>query len=149
MLNRAIIESLIDEFHVRVRIPRMHKISEAVGATPNDELPVATICAPAGIMPAYNVGDIVFIDYENDDLGTPIVIGSLCSAVKVPSHCDITATTLQVNSSANLPTNTSIGEVSASSLGYVLGTDDNIQKQIDTIVEKVINALPSSEQQGF
>ena len=134
MINKAIVERFIDENHVQVRIPRIHKIDDAIGATPKEELPVATICAPAGIFPTYNIGDIVLVAYDNNDYGSPVIVGSLRGSVDRPSRCEIITTNLTVDQTARFPVETSIGEVSSESLQYLSGVDDNVQKQLNTMV---------------
>ena len=77
MITRAIVDTVINKYNVRIRIPKKHKIETANGATPSNQLPVATICYQPGYPLAYNKGDIVYIEYENEDYSKPVILGKL------------------------------------------------------------------------
>ena len=79
-MKRAIIESIIDDYHVCIRIPQLHGTKGSENYVATDRLPVATICVQPGTEAAYNVGDIVFVAFENDVLTAPIVMGILSHA---------------------------------------------------------------------
>ena len=49
MITRAIVEELIDENQVRVRIPIIHRSKEDTAGTPRQELPIASICTLPGV----------------------------------------------------------------------------------------------------
>jgi hypothetical protein len=44
MLVQALVEEYVDEYHIRIRIPKFHKLQGTANATPTDQLPSATIC---------------------------------------------------------------------------------------------------------
>ena len=59
-MTRAIVEGMVDDFHYRVRIPVLNKIAAAIGATPVEELSIATIAIPPGVSPKFRSGDMGF-----------------------------------------------------------------------------------------
>ena len=79
-MKRAIIESIIDDYHVRIRIPQLHGIKGSENYVATERLPVATICIQPGSEAIYKVGDIVFVAFENDVFTTPIIMGILSRA---------------------------------------------------------------------
>ena len=61
----------------RVRIPVIHKIKNTPGAVSDDKLPIATVCALKDALPYYQVGDVVWVSFENNELDTPVILGVL------------------------------------------------------------------------
>lgn len=137
MLTRGIVESVIDSGHVKVRIPRLNKSSDAIGSTPSDELNTATVSAMPGLIPSLRHGDVVWIGFENDDLGSPVVIGILASAYKGTSFTDATLNTATVNVDVHLPLDTTIGNVTPSEISFLSGVTSNLQSQLDTLQAKI------------
>lgn len=113
MITKAIIESQQIDNQYKIRIPKFHKLSGVVDATPYSQLPVASVCYLPGIIPNYAVGDIVYVDFENDDLSYPIIIGKfLCDTnISEDSVCDINTRSLKVQVDTNLSTETKIGDL--------------------------------------
>ena len=68
-MKRAIIESIIDDYHVCIRIPQLHGTKGSENYVATDRLPVATICVQPGTEAAYNVGDIVFVKRYDEETG--------------------------------------------------------------------------------
>ena len=139
-MTRAIIEEIVDRYHVRVRIPEYNGLQGRDRGTPTSELGVATICCPPGHVPNYRVGDIVFVSYERGNIAMPVVLGLISGANSHYTSSDINADSLNININCNLPKDTSIGDIKASELQNLSGARNNIQRQIDLIVEK-INAI--------
>lgn len=116
MLQKAIIEKKIDKYSMKVRIPVYNKVKSDPTATPTNELYTATIQTLPGCSPNYQEGDVVIVDFENDDLSFPIIIGLLYREHMPQGSTDITADSLVVNVNTNLSENTLIGEVTPDSL---------------------------------
>lgn len=116
MLQKAIIEKKLDKYSMKVRIPVYNKVKSDPTATPTNELHTATIQTLPGCSPNYQEGDVVIVDFENDDLSFPIIIGLLYREHMPQGSTDITADSLVVNVNTNLSENTLIGEVTPESL---------------------------------
>lgn len=138
MISRAFVEGIVDNTHVKVRIPRINKVEGAVGATPYTELGMAVMCVPPGFSPRLKRGDIVLVAYEDDDDGSPVVLGLLFQPFS-DTVCDAKIDSLEVNVSTKLPEDTSIGDVSEENIKTLIGVNDNIQTQIDTVDLKTEN----------
>lgn len=122
MILKAIVESYPDEnSRVRIRIPKFHKLKNVATSTPTDELPFAPTCSLPGIKPFYTPGEIVFIDFENDDPSKPVVVGKLnYKSDTSNSISDITASTLKVQSNTILSDETRVGNINYSDLDYTV-----------------------------
>ena len=94
---KGIIETIETSFTYKVRIPVYHKIKNAVAYTPVEDLPIATVCTSPGVLPIYQIGDIVWIDFENDELGLPVITGLLYREEQTNSTADINCSTLIVD----------------------------------------------------
>lgn len=116
MLQKAIIEKKLDKYSMKVRIPVYNKVKSDPTATPTNELYTATIQTLPGCSPNYQEGDVVIVDFENDDLSFPIIIGLLYREHMPQGSTDITADSLVVNVNTSLSENTLIGEVTPESL---------------------------------
>lgn len=78
MIQKAIIEEIIQGgYQARVRIPRYNKAASSPTATDKQDLAVATICTFPGIHPSYQIGDIVFVGFENEEINQPVILGLL------------------------------------------------------------------------
>ena len=132
-MNRAIIEQRIDNYHYRVRIPLINKFSSSVGATPSNELAIATVAASPGSSPYYESGDIVYIDYEETDTNKPVIVGSLYNDLSSNINSDSKVDSLTVGVNVNLPKDTQIGDISASNLQQLRGLTNNVQNAIDRL----------------
>lgn len=129
-MNKGIIESIRDNT-ATVRIPDLNKIEGAVGATPNSELAKAVICTLPGYVPNLRVGDIVLVDYENYDYAQPVILGMLFTDRVKSGLPDIHAGSLDVTTNSTLSKDTTIGNVSAESLAFLEGLEENAQIAIN------------------
>lgn len=111
MLQKAIIEQKIDKYSMKVRIPVYNKIKSDPTATPTDELYTAIIQTLPGCSPVYQEGDLVLVEFENDNISLPVIIGLLFRQNMSESSTDINADSLKVNVNTNLTENTLIGSV--------------------------------------
>ena len=67
MLVKGIIEEKVDIYSYRVRIPFLNKVEGDSNPTLTEDLSVAAISTIPGIHSVFEQGDVVFIDFENDD----------------------------------------------------------------------------------
>ena len=78
MIYRAIINSLEDNgYQAKIRIPYLDRASTVAGALSQFNLYTACISTVPGCYPTYIPGDVVFVDFEQDDMSRPIIIGAL------------------------------------------------------------------------
>lgn len=113
MLMKAIIESNNIDNQYKIRIPKYHKLKGVAGASSYDQLPFASICYLPGIFPNYSIGDIVYIDFENDDLSYPVILGKLLSDNNISerSVSDIETRSLKVQVDTTLSEDVKIGQI--------------------------------------
>lgn len=138
MVVRGLVEAISDNTHVKVRIPKLNKSENAVGATPTSELATAVISAPPGYHPKIRRGDAVIVAFENDDEGSPIVLGLLFNP-NSKTKADAVLDSLEVAVNAVLPVETTIGELSSDNIATLIGVRENIQTQLDRIVSNINN----------
>ena len=131
-MTRAIVEGMVDDFHYRVRIPVLNKIAAAIGATPVEELSIATIAIPPGVSPKFRSGDIVFVEFEEGDTSKPIIVGSLFNTLDSQIVSDAKFDSLSVNVNTTLQRETQIGEVTADNIANIKGLNTNVQYEIDS-----------------
>lgn len=134
MIRKGIIEKVISEYSYLIRIPVYHKIKSAAIFTPTEELPTATVCVTAGNAPKYRENDIVFVTFEDDDIGKPIILGLLYREDMPTTANNNALSSLEVSVNAKLSEDTSIGDVSGNEISQLSGIKDNIQWQIDKLV---------------
>lgn len=118
MLVKGIIETIDNSgYSAKVRVPIYNKLQTDLDGTPTKDLDTAAIASLPGISPGYKVGDVVIVDYENDDVGTPIITGLLHCENQSSSTSDINCNTLNVNINYALPnaSNEPVGNTTNSS----------------------------------
>ena len=118
----------------RVRIPVLHGIEGSSNCTPEDELPYATVCSLKGANNIYSKGDIVYVDFEENDYAKPVIMGSLILTDKSKTFIEIDVDKLGVKEEASLPKNTSIGNVTSQEISSLQGVTSNIQLQFNNIL---------------
>ena len=131
MITKAYIIDVINKYQARVRIPIYNKSYSSPTATPTDDLAIATICTLPGVIPNYKVGDVVYVAFEENIISKPVILGILCHLNMDKSSSDATFSNVEVGSSATLPLQTSVGNVSPTELNTLKGVRGSIQNQID------------------
>ena len=109
MIQKGIVKELLpNENRIVVRVP----IYETAGS--EEALFTCTYSIQPGVVNGYNVDDVVYVDFENNQLEEPIVVGKLYVGVDDAqnSKSSFIGGSLQINGNANLPTNTNIGDIS-------------------------------------
>lgn len=142
MITKAIVEEIISPYSIRVRIPTLNAIQGAQNSTPTNELSAATICTIPNARNNVQVGDIVFVGFEDNDLSKPIILGHLYKENSENKEYAGTLLELMLNSiaiqfSASLPENTYIGEVQPYELQMLRGQTSNIKDQFDSIMQEI------------
>lgn len=135
---KGIIETIESPYLYKVRIPIYHKVPNTPAFTPVEDLPIATVCTSPGVSPVYIVGDIVWIDFENDEIGMPVITGLLYREEQTNATSNINCSTLVVENDTTLSSDTSIGttgSISLQSLPQIIDSVSNLNrsKEIDVV----------------
>ena len=137
MLTRGIIEDVLSPYKVKVRIPLLHRMDSANIATTTEDLNTATICSMPNCYINPQVGDIVFVAFEDNTYYKAVILGHLSRAAMTNTYGDFSMNSLLVNSSAKLPEETTIGSITSEELLMLSGLEGNIQKQLNNIKEQI------------
>lgn len=116
MITRAEIIEVSDS-KVKVRIPVLDSVEGAQQFVSDDDLSWASVLSIPGVTYQYRPGDIVVVGFENNYLGSPIVLGHLGSAMKKEErNIDINVSTISVSESAKFPTSIEVGTITYAQL---------------------------------
>lgn len=137
MITRAVVESIEDAYHVKVRVPTLNRSSISNVYTDTDSLNLATICTLTQYDPNLQVGDVVFVGFEDRDLSTPVVLGYLYRNEKTQTYADQILGTLEVLQQVKLPYDTQIGAVSYTNIRSLTGCDFQIKLAIENLQQQV------------
>ena len=135
MITKGIVEHIIDNSHIKVRMPIIDGLKDIKQSTPTELLSEATICTLPNSNNIIQEGDIVFIGFEDNDIGKPIILGHLFK--ESSTYVDLTLRNLEVNSTCFLPAETSIGDINPTLIKMLSGTTSNIQGQLDEIKDRL------------
>lgn len=137
MITKGIVEDIIDTYQVRVRLPIFDKVDGAKNATKNEDLSIGTVCCLPNSSYQVNVGDVVFVGFEDNDISKPIILGQLYRDVDSNTLMSLVLGTLETKTSTVLSKNTTIGDVSANEIKCLSGIKTNIQQQLNSIIEDI------------
>ena len=137
MITKGIVEEL-KGYQAKVRLPIYDGLANTKNATSNENLSYATVCVTTNLNNSLNVGDIVYVSFEDNDKGKPVILGQLYKE-EMNTLADIKLNSANINQltfnkNASLPQNTSIGSISSKEIAALSGIKDNIQNQIDNSV---------------
>lgn len=136
MITKAVVEELVSPYEVRVRIPIFDGADDSPFATKFENLHVATISTLPNCTVNLQVGDIVFVAFEDQAYNKVVVLGYLSKEAFSDTYSDIVLRGLTAKGSANLPFETNIGEVSPIEISHLSGVTSNIQRQISALKER-------------
>lgn len=112
MIFKAVVVSRINEDNqVYITIPALDgstSKSDFRGVTKR----LANICTLPGCTPVYATGDIVYVDFEQDNMAEPVVLGLLLSSKSKSSIINLDAESLTVNVNTKLSNDFIVGETS-------------------------------------
>lgn len=137
MITKGIVEDVSNPYYVKVRMPIYDSIEGSRDSTLNKDLNYAAICSIPNTSNVVNKGDIVFIGFEDDDIGKPIIIGHLIKESGNSTLNNLNINMLTTNSLTKLDDNTYIGSVNPSEIKMLVGLRANIQQQIDYLQEQI------------
>lgn len=131
MITKGIVEEIISPYEVRVRIPILDRSPTSSIATSTENLNIATICALPNCYINLQVGDVVFVGFEDNTYYKAVILGHLCREASSTTYADLILGNLTVKDSVRL------GEVTQFEINQLIGVRDNLQNQIDNLSEKI------------
>lgn len=134
MITRAIVEYVLSPYEVKVKIPIF---DGAEVKTDKKDLTTATICSLPNCCMNVQVGDIVFIGFEDNTYHKAVILGHLSRELMQSTYSDVSFGRLDCFSCANLPYDTKIGEVSSKDISCLKGLKGNVQSQLDILEAQV------------
>lgn len=87
----------------------------------------ANCAVPGGVYDSFNVGDKVFVGFLNNNKSLPLILGKIYQGVKDEARSIANLNALKVKSKAELPKNTTIGNIDFSDKEYFF---DNVNEVI-------------------
>ena len=105
-------------------------------ATSKEDLNIATICTLPCCYINVQVGDIVFVGFEDYTYRKVVILGHL-SMSGCKTYADMNVNNLTAVGNVQLPVHTTIGSVNSKELSALSGVRDNLQKQIDSIIQRI------------
>ena len=146
MLTKGIVEEVVSQYQVKVRLPIFNKSKDAIGATPKEELSDAIICTLPNSILGLQVGDIVIVGFEDNNTNKPIVLGCLSVDTKSTSGSGLILSSLQVNLDTQLSKDTHIGEITPEEIQSLSKIKSNIQWQLDVLNQKIDSSSGAPEE---
>ena len=137
MITKAIVEKVIDNYNIRIRVPSLDRTYQSSVYTNNEDLNVAIVCTLPGCDPNIKVGDVVFVSLEDTEEDRAVILGYLYRTKKTETLCDMLLSKLNVADVAVLPEDTTIGNVSSFELQQLSGIRGNVQLQLTQLQEQV------------
>ena len=137
MITKAFIEEIVSPYEVKVRIPLLDRSTASSLATSRDKLNIATICTLPNCYVNLQVGDVVFVGFEDNTYYKAVVLGHLSREAATNTYADVTFGNLTINTSAVLTEETTIWEITPTNIKHLKISRDNLQSQIDALTTKI------------
>lgn len=131
MVTKGIVEKVLSKYYARVRIPIYDGVEDSQGSTNNVNLSSAIVCSLPNSIVTLAKDDIVYVTFEDDDIGKPVIIGWLQKGTGNNSEIGLTLSTLTTKSTTFLDKQTYIGNIQPFEIQKLENVRDNIQGQID------------------
>lgn len=137
MITKGIIEEILSPYSARVRLPIFDSIKEAQNSVTTDNLRIASICSLPNCTNLLAVNDIVFVGFEDDDLGKPIILGNLVREQTSIANPAISGYSLDIEKSVNIPGNININNTDNIDLTQLIGLKCNVQAALNQITADI------------
>lgn len=139
MITKAIVEQIVDQYNIRVRIPIIDRTTKSSIYTSTKDLNIATICTVPGCAPNLQVGDVVIVAIDDTLDESVVILGQSYRNVPSSTYSDLTVNQLNVKVDCTLPEETVIGCITGHDLQKVSGVTSNIQHQLNSLLERIQN----------
>ena len=124
--------NLITDNKFKIYIPLFRRAGESKDSKLSASTMYATLMYNPGSENGYKVGDIVYISFENNQMGSPVILGKLylnnSNDSFNPSY--LVGDSLNINKTAHLPLSTKIGDISGDDLTALIQQVANNTNQI-------------------
>lgn len=137
MLTKGYIQAVISPHSVRVRLPIFNKVENVQGATPVEELATAPICTLPHFVQNPQIGDIVFVDFEEDQYSHPVVLGYLSIENNRPNFVDVTLEDLTALGKTRLGTDTTIGDIDYKNIATLKGVEKPLTEEFNSLRQDI------------
>ena len=135
MVTKGIITEVISDYKAKVRIPLYDSVESAKGSTLDKDLSIATVCTLPNLTHPVNVGDVVYVSFEDGDKSKPVILGHLHKESKTKTKVNLDVGNITTNSTTQLGYQTSIGNIRPVEIARLTGVKENIQHQIDSVAQ--------------
>lgn len=137
MITRAIVEEIVSPYQVKIRIPLFDRAESSPMSRKKEDLNIATICSLPNCYVNIQVGDVVFVGFEDNTYYKAVVLGHLSREAMTETYADVTFGNLVSRATALLPQETTIGNVTPLEISRLSGVSENIQSQIDSLKQDI------------
>jgi len=137
MITKAIIEQKVNNYEFKVRMPYYNRSADSPNATKTDDLYTATVCCMPNNDMNYQIGDIVFLAFEDNKINSPVILGQLFRESKTDSNPELVCNSINSSVDAFLPECTYIGEVGPTELQQLKGIKENIQFKLKILEDRI------------
>lgn len=128
MVTKALIEKVLSKNEIKIRIPVLDKIETSDISVPYDLLPTATICSLPNFSYNLKQGDIVYVEFEDNDMGKPVILGLQKNST---TKIDGFSQSLSVSGLSKIANIVSIGNIKSSEILFLDGLDRNVKDSLD------------------
>ena len=133
MITKATVEKVLNEKTYQVRIPIIDKTKKS--SLTNNILSTAVISSQLNCPLNFRIGDIVFVDFEEDNYNKPVIIGSLYTGANLKTKPTVNLSSINVTENASLSNNVTIGkDIKYENIYSLKNSKESIQKQLDETV---------------
>ena len=137
MITKGIIEEILSPYSAKVRLPIFDSIKDAQNSVSTDNLRVASICSLPNCTNLLGVGDIVFVGFEDDDLGKPVILGDLVREQSSLAKPDIAGYSIKVDKSVKIPSTIIVDNTTSIDLSQLYGLKCNVQTALNQITADI------------
>lgn len=103
----------------------------------------AVLCYQPGLYHGYNLGDVVVLGFINNHLDAPIILGKVFNGQEDSGLASTNAADLKITQKAELPLNSSIGNLTYSDLEEAVNFVKESKVEVNSLIKDYINEVLS------